>query len=311
MFLTRERKVLIALLLTASAVLILGMFCAARMLRPAQPGTPEAFWDALYHLNLSERGYFRGVYPMQGDVCIYSVQGFHGQFIYTVPLEDARRLLPRIRERAPKEFDGLTDRERELLSSGADVAALVQARIDAHLSSDDEESRLDAARFESDLDAFKEKWRRIQRYSLNIALELLYLHAWLLMLWTPVFHGKSRIACSMALTFALPLLLMPYYLGYVPWTFTSAGPGGGALYPMLIIFFGKPSWGWTVLDRGLVEVLGQPLEPLNQLPGPMWSVSGMGAPAPSFTLAVGLVLGAAFFILHKTIERRKPAATTT
>ena len=74
------------------------------------------------------------------------------------------------------------------------------------------------------------------------------------------------------------LLLLPWYLGYVPWVFTSAFPSGGILYPWLVIHFrGFP---WTEVDSFILRHSPKILEPLSQSSGPPLALSGRGAFGP-------------------------------
>ena len=84
------------------------------------------------------------------------------------------------------------------------------------------------------------------------------------------------------------LFCLPFWLGYAPLTFTSAGDTEGVLYPRLLMALrGLP---WSDLDTEIVRALPKPLEPLNQLPGPMWSLSGSGAVGPVAMVTAGAIL---------------------
>ena len=89
------------------------------------------------------------------------------------------------------------------------------------------------------------------------------------------------------------LLFLPYFLGYVPFTFTSAFPAGGVFYPYILVWFrGLP---WTSLDAWLLRSAPQLFEPLTQHPGPMLAVTGMGGVGPVATCGLGVVIGITIF----------------
>lgn len=275
-----------------ATILNLALAWAARTFPPVHEGTPEDFWDAMYRLDLSPRHRLSDVYPPRDGFCIYYVQGFHGQFIYRVPMDQARRLLPLVRNWAPEEVVDLSAAERILLARDADVPALVRERIFNRLM----QLEPDLAEYEAEcLDAFELQWQRIGRYSHNLLFEGIYLNALLLLAMAPAFPRRSIRWAPFVWGLCPPLLFLPYFLGYAPWTFTSAAPVGGVLYPLLLLPFRGWGWGWTSLDRGLFAALPRILEPLSQTPGPMISVSGLGAVAPTFVLFLGLLIAAATY----------------
>jgi hypothetical protein len=246
----------------------------------------------MYRLKLGNRDYFGGVYPPRDGWCIYYHQGFHGQFIYGVRVSDADRLLPEVRRRALSDTPFLSAAERDLLTSNANIDQLVKVRI-AAVDAEDSRSSADGAKYRSpELDAFEIRWTRINRYWLNILFEAVFLNGWLLLLASP-FIRRSSPSWSKAIAagLAFPMLFVPYFLGYCPWTFTSAGPTGGALYPWMISLVRGGSWGMTSVDSLLIKGSGFPLEPLSQVPGSMMSVSGMGGVAPTFAVVIGVLVG--------------------
>lgn len=97
------------------------------------------------------------------------------------------------------------------------------------------------------------------------------------------------------------LLLLPWYLGYVPWVFTSAFPSGGILYPWLVIHFrGFP---WTEVDSFILRHSPKILEPFSQSSGPPLAISGRGAFGPVAAFWIGLALGACSFGIG-TVSRK-------
>jgi hypothetical protein len=191
---------------------------------------------------------------------------------------------------------------RLLLAAFAPLAQLVNARLSAALA-DDSANSVDMGRHRTqEQSEFEVRWGRIQRYWLNILFEAVFLNAWLGLVLLPFVRRSctewSRIV-SVGLGF--PLLFVPYFLGYCPWTFTSTGPSGGALYPWMIVPFYGCSWGMTSFDAWLLKSSGFPLEPLSQPPGPMMSVSGMGGITPTFAIVFGALLGGGVGFFHRAL----------
>jgi hypothetical protein len=91
---------------------------------------------------------------------------------------------------------------------------------------------------------------------------------------------------------AIPLLLMlPYYCGYASWTFTSAGPSGGMLYPWVIVW-SRDFPIWTATDQWVLGHFPKILEPISQPLGPMLSISGghMLGPMTAVLIGAGMAL---------------------
>jgi len=266
-----------------------GLAYCSVVMHPVAKGTAEEFWNMMYFLKGPR--YIGGVYPCREGLCIYYLQGFHGEFIHAVPVAEVERLLPEVRRQALSEPRSLSTAEKELLTSDAGVERLVTARLAAERAetvigaSDVNGPRDESAEFEL-------RWKRIRRYWLNILFEAGFLNGWLFLVAFP-FLRRSSPDWSRAISagLAFPMLFVPYFLGYCPWTFTSAGPSGGAVYPWMIWGFRWCSWGTTAFDGWLLKGSGFPLEPLTQPSGSLWTHSGRGGVAPTFAIVIGLLVG--------------------
>jgi hypothetical protein len=104
------------------------------------------------------------------------------------------------------------------------------------------------------------------------------------------------------------LLFLPYYLGYATWTFTSAGPSGGVLYPWVILCFGGLRL-WTPLDSWILEATPKVLEPLSQRLGSMLVVSGGCEFGPVAALVSGSVVAAITAGVFAFLAKRRAAAS--
>ena len=84
------------------------------------------------------------------------------------------------------------------------------------------------------------------------------------------------------------------------WTFTSAGPSGGVLYPWVISRFrGFPVW--TSADQWVLEHFPKVLEPLSQTLGPWLVISGTGTLGPVIAVAFGPLIGGFVFLGFKCL----------
>ena len=114
--------------------------------------------------------------------------------------------------------------------------------------------------------------------------------------------GAGRWRWAVHLALLPPLVCLPYWLGYVPLTFTSSDEKGGVLYPALIAqLSGLP---WSGLDTAILGALPKPLEPLSQTTGPMLSLSGFGAPGPVAVTGLGLLIGVVIVAGPAIVRRR-------
>lgn len=114
-------------------------------------------------------------------------------------------------------------------------------------------------------------------------------------------RNRGRWAWAIHTALVPPLLFLPYHLGYCTWTFSSAGPGGGVVYPSILSQF--RSLPWTSLDTALIRHVPQVLAPLAGPLGPILSLSGARGVGPVSILCLGLALGAAVFGLGSLVRR--------
>jgi hypothetical protein len=285
----------------------LGLFSV--WMYPVQRGAAEEFWDAMYGLGLSKSGAIWGVYPPQDGLCVFYSQGFHGQFLHAVPMAEAERLLPAVRQQALDHGDLLSAKERQLLSSEAAIHELVQCRIETA-----RELRSEALKDGGEYDtrsqkAFLLRWDRIRRYPRNILFEAVFLNGWLVMLLIPFLKREAHGWRALSAGLAVPVFMTPYFLGYCPWSFTSAGPVGGVVYPTLLVLLCGWRISWNPFDEALLRWLPSPLQSLSQEPGDMMSVSGMGGLSPTWAIMLGWILALATWWASRAISRRAARAT--
>lgn len=144
---------------------------------------------------------------------------------------------------------------------------------------------------------FEQRWQRVKWFWATILFEWLFLSGlvvFALLPW-PRRHGWQSWAMRWA---AVPLIFMlPVYLGYATFSFTSAGPSGGILYPYLVSFLRGCSS--NTLDRELIRYVPQVLEPLSPGIGDWMALSGRGIPGPTEMLLFGILAALIIFAIHK------------
>jgi len=145
-------------------------------------------------------------------------------------------------------------------------------------------------------------FQRMGQFRLIQLAEWAYLSALILFAAWPWLRDRGRWAWAVHTALIPPLLLLPYYLGYCAWNYTSAGPGGGVVYPFVLDEL-RPL-PWTSLDSRLIRHVPQVLGSLTGPLGPMMSLSGGRHAGPVAAISLGLVLGAAVFAIGSAWRRR-------
>lgn len=285
----------------------IGLIALGPTMAPIRSGTPVLFWHFACGVDLdgTERGkYFPSgeAYVVDGDWAAYEERGLHRSWLYFASMPEAMQ-----------RFDEVVSELDRRLKQGDD-SPFVQgyaAWREKNPNSRDPESlivsikaKLNERRATWGIDSlalavaqehqFWQRWPRAKWYWANFAFEWSYLTG--LAVWT-VWPGiRRRGPWSWAVhTAALPFLFwLPAFLGYASWSFTSAGPSGGIVYPYLLIF--TRGRNCNMLDQWLLAHTPQILEPLSTPNGHFVSISG-GMPGPTAAVLPGLILGVFAFLV--------------
>jgi hypothetical protein len=151
---------------------------------------------------------------------------------------------------------------------------------------------------------FELRWRRLKWFWATVVFEWLFLSGLAYVALRPWIRGLGPWGWALHLG-VLPLLfLLPAYLGYATFSFTSAGPSGGVLYPWLLM---ELRGSCTTLDRWVLAHLPQVLEPLSPTIGTPMVLSGRGMPGPTYALIAGLVVGGSVLALNRLCRESSPA----
>jgi hypothetical protein len=277
---------------------------------PVRPGTAEGYWDAAAGVreNVIPSGSWFLTEPVNGFF-LYSRNHMHGSYFYQVPVADVFATFPisvdqlggegkRVLPWAEPGFRTWQEADPQRSNPQLLLLYLREAQLE-WWASKSVESRLllTTADFELGI-----AYQRLRLFPLVEFLEWAYLSALVVFAAWP-WLKKRPLSQWVVHAALLPLLLLlPYYLGYCAWNFTSAGPGGGVVYPFILDAF--PSLPWTPLDQFLVGHVPQPLAPLTGPLGPMMSLSGGRHAGPSSAVGMGLALGAVVLSLGWLLRSR-------
>ncbi len=320
-----DRKRPTSILLGWSVVVVVSLLSAVGIARlaprmaPIRQGNSEAFWRIAAGVNLSgatDAGWGGEAYFVDDTWAAYDSAHMHGSEIYRV-----------LRSDVSADFDAVVSLLRQSVENGEDApvlqafikwrdngekldggaALLEQIKRERNRIVIEQDADLFAYRVASE-QQFWQRWQRANWYWANMVFEWMFLTGITIFgLWPAIrclspWRWAVHVAC-------LPLLfLLPVYLGYAIFSFTSAGPSGGILYPYLLPFCRLPfsrSRSMTAVDRWVLERIPQILEPLSTPIGSPMSLSGMGMPGPTYAIVVGVIAGTLVFGFISLIRRRQ------
>ena len=293
---------------------------------PVHKGTSADLWRFACGVNLDTktRGVLGGFYLPRNGWFIYYKQGYHGQFIYRVEkstvMADYPKVLEKLRERseqkkdAPPAFKRISDilktHQEEISQDPEKFLQLIKKKRLEELKTKDPDLYDYSINKEQ---AFDIRWARIKRFWVNIVFEILFFSGLTLFIFWPWLRNKGKKSTIIHFGLFPFLLMLPYYLGYASWTFTSAGPSGGVLYPWVIIWF-KALPLWTPIDQWILITLPKPLESISQSLGPMLSISGGGTLGPFCALVFGCLVSGIYWtflsIPNKNKKEQEPDEKT-
>jgi len=164
-----------------------------------------------------------------------------------------------------------------------------------------------------DEQSLAERWGRMKTYWAAIAFEWLFFIGLAAIALRPWARSLGPLGWGTHFALLPPLFMLPTYLGYSTFSFTSAGPSGGVLYPWL------HSYGTIRLhrvigarmseaDHWVLDHLPQLLEPISAPIGSPMALSGLGMPGPTEAVIFGLVLGASVGGCRWALLRRRIGA---
>jgi len=144
------------------------------------------------------------------------------------------------------------------------------------------------------------RWERNKWYWANISFEWLFLSGLVLFAMWPLLWRKSSLRWAVHLGLIPMLFMLPTYLGYARYTFSSTGPTGGVLYPWLLM--NSAGGSCNDFDRWMLTHIPQILEPMSAPIGMPMALSWRGMPGPTTMAIAGLVIAVIVFSGHKLVS---------
>ena len=291
-------RLLFKLLVVAVALLLLGLAVASPhpKMVPIRLGTAEVYWAAA--TGVRGRGDLGGpadcmLQPIDGWF-LYTVDHMHGSDCYRVKEAEVLADFPK----ALAELGGKGKFVPEWNEDGfrnwekADPKRTNALLLVLHLKSaclswwikSHPKNFPELADFQMGI-----AYQRMGQFRLVQLVEWCYLSALILFTAWPWIRNRSRWTWAVHAAMIPPLLMLPYFMGYCAWSYTSVGPAGGIVYPLILDVF--PSLTWFSFDNVIIDSIPRVLAPLTGPLGTMYSVSGRGGPGPTAVLCLGLVLG--------------------
>lgn len=283
---------------------------------PTHPGNSRDFWKIATGVQLSpnvDDNLFGKAYFVDDTWAAYEVSYIHGSDIYRVScvdvLADLRAVVSLLEQKVQtgeespvtrayikwrnknKSRGGTPLLEEINLERNRELIKEIKAGSDPDLV--EEDIHLLKYRVAQEQE-FWQRWERANWYWANGVFEWGFLSVLAIFSVWPVIRGRSALRWASHAA-ALPFLfLLPAYIGYATYTFTSAGPCGGILYPYLLLYCRGGSVNSA--DRWLLGRLPQILEPLSTPIGRPMALTGMGMPGPTQILLAGAIVGIVVFL---------------
>jgi hypothetical protein len=272
---------------------------------PIRQGTAQDFWSAA--TGVQEKPVIGGPRwclstPINGWF-LYAYDHMHGSWFYRISADEAMANFPAGVEQLPgaegfvPEWTRAGFRTWELDDpQHSDPQLLIFHLREAKLNWWNHESRSGRHYCATRDFELGVAWQRMEEYPLLRLVEWCYLSALILFAAWPWLRNGRPWSWAIHAALIPPLLLLPFYLGYCGWNYTSAGPGGGVVYPSIL---DACRWvPWNSLDLALIRHVPQVLARLTGPLGPMLSLSGSSHAGPIEITGLGLLLGSVVLLLR-------------
>ena len=296
----------IAILLTIIIAICVGVFSCIMV--PVKKGNSNDFWFAACKVDLKSqyKDYFiYGDYiDRKNDCYIYEIGHMHGSTLYKMPVyevvADWSNVLLALEKKAETDDPNfyVVAGYQNWKSASLGETNNIESLIDSINEAKETWQKSKGADFcEYTCSQKKSLARRLQKtkwYWANIVFEFAWLSGLVWLAFSPLIWKKPPIQWAIHFGFLPILFMLPVYLGYAIFSFTSIGPSGGILYPWLYIFFAGGKMCNLYLK--IIEYLPQILEPISQDVGDPIAVTGMGMWGPTYTLGFSLIVGLVVFV---------------
>jgi len=285
----------------------------APKMAPVQRGTAEELWEQACHFDPRDMvlGGHGEVFGARDGYFLYDIHHMHGSYLYCVPESEVLATFEEVVEklRVSKENPNIYEHARtgfEKWSSNPDLARdnpedLLSEIRKAHLVHYRKGDPDIYSMHETEAWLTNLRWTRSKWYWANIVFEWLFFSALILFAAWPFLVDKPWHRWALHLGLLPMLLMLPTYLGYARYTFSSTGPTGGVLYPWIIERFSGGNC--NDLDRWILTYTPLILEPLSSPIGMPMALSWRGMPGPTTMVIAGVGIVCVVFTCHQVLVR--------
>lgn len=293
-----------------SLVLLLGLlaFLAPKQI-PIPTGDAEDYWEFSCGVELKKfDGYFpytrrTGIFSSIDGWYFYYYQEHHGRHVFKV---NKQALLNQTGEVFSLLENEITDTVQKLSHKAQfelkNTRRLNCLKIKNEVSSN-EETFIDKINSQvktnkKELMSFQLQWNKSKLYWMSILFEAIFLSFWWLFTFSPGLFGRLNKKLLVRLALSPLILLLPHYLGYAPFLYSS-GASGGILYPVFALLVSIPL-GWlpyNSIDIEILNSLPRPFLYMSQVPFSPMAISFKGGVTPTALLiysALVFFIGLAF-----------------
>jgi hypothetical protein len=309
----RRRQFLCWTLVSVVSLLsAVGIAMLAPRMSPIRQGSSREFWKIATGVSLSPEvhdGWGGDAYFVDETWAAYDASHMHGSDIYRVARSDVtadfNQVVSLLEEKARGGEDTLMVKayiqwrdDKSKPRDGPSLVEHIKREINRKVSKEDVDLLMYRVSTEQQ---FWQRWQRADLYWASIVFEWVFFTGLAVFCLWPAIQNSSPLRWAIHVALLPFLFLLPVYLGYATYSFTSAGPSGGILYPYLLMFCRHGSS--TMADRWVLRRVPHLLEPLSTPIGSPTALTGMGMPGPTYVILGGVLAGAAVFAIMLGIRR--------
>ncbi len=289
-----------------------GIATLAERMAPSHPGSSQIFWNIACRVTLhSEKKLCCGgnAYYVNDSWFAYESSYLHGSKLLLISAAEVS-----------SDFDAAVEALQTAHEQGEDDAFIrgyVSWRDDEH-HSHTPRALLDSIRISREKSLCEENtamlahflideqmfWRRLARvnwYWANVVFEWVFLSGLVLFALWPGIRKLSALRWAVHVGLLPVMFMLPTYLGYASYSFTTVGPCGGILYPFLLT--GLHGGSVTEFDSLLLAALPKVLVPLSTSFGSPMVFSGRGMPGPTSAVIAGICLAALILVVNLGVRQ--------
>ena len=309
----RSQRIVLALASLGTVAIVLGIAWFTPRMSPIRPGNSAELWYQVCRAQIGAKPieHYIGQVVLQDGWFIYEVPYMHGSWLFEVPELDAMRDFPQVLAQMDAEAEDLENQDYvtqgyrawndDADSHGRGVQGLIDSIDMAFTEARRENGSRDLRSYYSYV--MSVRLQKAKKYWANIAFEFFFLSGLVWFVAWPIIKRRSPRRLALHWGLAPLFFMLPVYLGYATYSFTSVGPSGGVLYPWLLRpLCGGHQFKWE--SRMLAERLPLLLESLSQDTGEWISITGRGMWGPLEMMFFGAVIAILAYGLGRWLHGR-------